>query len=61
MFPGDSASLAALQFGDAAAVVAAIISGAHIVRVHDVEQILPAVRIADAVTLAGGRGAPSKS
>jgi len=46
-----------LQFGDAAAVAAAILNGAHIVRVHDVEQIAPAVRIADAIALAAGRGA----
>ncbi|MBI4165758.1 MAG: dihydropteroate synthase [Acidobacteria bacterium] len=36
-----------LLFGDAAAVVASILSGAHIVRVHDVAAMLPAVRIAD--------------
>jgi dihydropteroate synthase len=38
-----------LLSGDAAAVVAAILAGAHIVRVHEVDAILPAVRIADAV------------
>jgi dihydropteroate synthase len=43
----------ALQLGDAAAVVAAILGGAHIVRVHDVASILPAVRIADAVLAVG--------
>ncbi len=43
---------AALQLGDAAAVVASILAGAHIVRVHDVAGILPAVRIADAVLAA---------
>jgi dihydropteroate synthase len=37
------------QMGDAAAVVAAILSGAHIVRVHDVAAMLPAVRMADAM------------
>ncbi len=42
----------ALQLGDAAAVVASILAGAHIVRVHDVAGILPAVRIADAVLAA---------
>jgi dihydropteroate synthase len=42
----------ALQPGDAAAVVASILAGAHIVRVHDVAAILPAVRIADAVLAA---------
>jgi dihydropteroate synthase len=38
-----------LRMGDAAAVVAAILGGAHIVRVHDVAAIMPAVRIADAL------------
>jgi dihydropteroate synthase len=37
---------------DAAAVVASILGGAHIVRVHDVAGVLPAVRIADAVLTA---------
>ena len=46
----------ALQLGDAAAVVASILGGAHIVRVHDVGAILPAVRIADAVLAAGLEG-----
>jgi dihydropteroate synthase len=41
--------LAALVTGDAAAVLAAILGGAHIVRVHDPAAILPAVRIADAL------------
>ena len=36
-----------LLFGTAAAVAAAILSGAHIVRIHDVRQMLPVVRIAD--------------
>ncbi|HET9179127.1 MAG TPA: dihydropteroate synthase [Terriglobia bacterium] len=45
-----------LPFGDAAAVAVAILNGAHIVRVHDVGEIVPAVRIADAVAEAGGRG-----
>ncbi|MGA8186139.1 MAG: dihydropteroate synthase [Terriglobia bacterium] len=45
-----------LPFGDAAAVAAAILNGAHIVRVHDVEQMAPAVRIADAVAQSAGRG-----
>jgi len=47
----------ALQVGDAAAIVAAILAGAHIVRVHDVGAVLPAVRIADAVLAASGRWA----
>lgn len=42
-----------LQSGDAAAVAASILAGAHIVRVHDVAAILPAVRVADALLLAG--------
>jgi len=43
---------ALLSAGDAAAVVAAILGGAHIVRAHDPAAILPAVRIADAVLAA---------
>jgi dihydropteroate synthase len=42
----------ALQLGDAAVVVASILAGAHIVRVHDVAAVLPAVRIADALLTA---------
>jgi len=49
---GDAAPL---QVGDAAAVAASILAGAHIVRVHDVAALLPAVRIADAI-LAASRG-----
>jgi len=45
-----------LPYSDAAAVTAAILNGAHIVRVHDVKQIAPAVRIADAVAQSAGRG-----
>jgi dihydropteroate synthase len=41
-----------LQLGDAAALVASILGGAHIVRVHDIAAVLPAVRIADAVLAA---------
>ncbi|HLI34516.1 MAG TPA: dihydropteroate synthase [Terriglobia bacterium] len=44
--------LAQLQYGDAAAVAAAILGGAHIVRVHDVAAIRPAARIADAILAA---------
>lgn len=36
-------------FGTAASVVAAIIRGAHIVRVHDVSQIVEVVRVTDAI------------
>ena len=50
-----------LPLGDAAAVTAAILNGAHIVRVHDVEEIVPAVRIADAVAQAAGRSGPRSS
>lgn len=44
-----------LLTADAAAVVAAILSGVHVVRVHDVAGLLPAVRIADALLEAHGR------
>ena len=47
----------ALEVADAAMVVAAILGGAHIVRVHDVAAILPAVRIADRILEAAGEGA----
>ena len=43
---------ALLPTGDAAVVTAAILGGAHIVRVHDPAAILPAVRVADAVLAA---------
>ena len=36
-----------LLFGTAAAVAASILQGAHILRVHDVRQMLPVARIAD--------------
>jgi dihydropteroate synthase len=42
-----------LQMADAGAVVAAILAGAHIVRVHEVAAMLPAVRLADALRAAG--------
>ncbi len=45
---------APLQSGDAAAVAASILGGAHIVRVHDVAALAPAARIADAILAAGG-------
>jgi dihydropteroate synthase len=50
------AALRGLDFGDAAAVVASILAGAHIVRVHHPAAVLPAVRIADAILRAGARG-----
>ena len=40
---------AAREFATAAAVTAAILNGAHIVRVHDVKSMLPAVQVADAI------------
>ena len=47
--PWSSPQAASLLLGDAAAVAASILGGAHIVRVHNVAAILPAVRIADAI------------
>lgn len=44
-----------LDLGDAAAAVAAVLGGAHIVRVHNVAAVLPAVRIADAILAAESR------
>ena len=46
-----------LRFGDAAALTAAILAGAHIVRVHGVAAMLPSIRIADAI-LAARRSRP---
>ncbi len=40
------------EFAGAAAATAAILGGAHIVRVHDVKAMLPAVRVADAIAAA---------
>jgi len=45
-----------LPTADAAAVVASILGGAHIVRVHDVAALLPAARIADAIRAARSTG-----
>ena len=47
-----------LLFGTAAAVTAAILNGAHIVRIHDVRQMLPVVHLADQF-LASGPGSAS--
>ena len=41
--------LAALRMGDAAAAALSVLGGAHVLRVHDVAAVLPAVRIADAI------------
>ena len=41
------------QFGTAATVVAAVLNGAHLVRVHDVKEMVDVVRVADALVAAG--------
>jgi dihydropteroate synthase len=43
------------EWGSAAAITAAILNGAHIVRVHDVKEISQAARIADLILSAAGR------
>jgi dihydropteroate synthase len=43
------------QWGTAAAVTAAILNGAHVVRVHDVSEAAQISRIADAIASAAGR------
>jgi dihydropteroate synthase len=40
------------QFGTAATVAAAILNGAHLVRVHDVKEMIDVVRVADALVAA---------
>jgi dihydropteroate synthase len=50
---------ARLEVGDAAMLTAAILEGVHIVRVHDVQAALPAVRIADALLAARTPHPPS--
>jgi 2-amino-4-hydroxy-6-hydroxymethyldihydropteridine diphosphokinase/dihydropteroate synthase len=40
------------QFGTAAAVSAAVLAGAHVVRVHDVKEMQEAVRVAAAIRVA---------
>lgn len=40
------------EFATAAAVTVAILGGAHIVRVHDVKSMIPAIQVADAVLAA---------
>ena len=42
------------DWGTAAAVTAAILQGAHIVRVHNVEKMVHVVRVADALRVATG-------
>jgi dihydropteroate synthase len=41
-------------FGTAAAVAAAVLAGAHVVRVHDVREMVQVVRVCDAIRRAGG-------
>ena len=43
-------------WGTAAAVTASVLAGAHIVRVHDVAQMVDVVRVADAIAAAGTAG-----
>jgi dihydropteroate synthase len=43
-------------WGTAAAVTAAVLFGAHIVRVHDVPEMVQVVRVADAMRRAEGKG-----
>jgi dihydropteroate synthase len=45
--------------GTIAAVVAAVLGGAHMVRVHDVRAVSRAVRVADAIAHAGGNSSVS--
>jgi dihydropteroate synthase len=40
--------------GTAAAVAASVLGGAHVVRVHDVAEMVEVVRVCDAVVRAGG-------
>jgi dihydropteroate synthase len=49
------------EFATAAAVTAAILNGAHLVRVHDVRAIAPAVRIADAIAAFAATPAAERS
>ncbi|MFY9554787.1 MAG: dihydropteroate synthase [Blastocatellia bacterium] len=41
-------------FGTAASVATAIVRGAHIIRVHDVQQMVEAARVTDAIVASGG-------
>jgi len=51
---GEDAAVEDRQYGSVAAMVASILHGAHIVRVHDVASAVDAAAVADAV-LAGGK------
>jgi dihydropteroate synthase len=50
---GEDAPADARLIGSVAAVVASVMKGAHIVRVHDVKETVEAVRIADAIVGSG--------
>jgi dihydropteroate synthase len=43
-------------FGTAAAVAACVLGGAHVVRVHDVKEMVQVARLCDAILAAGGSG-----
>jgi dihydropteroate synthase len=43
-------------WGTAAAVAAAVLAGAHVLRVHDVPEMLQVARLADAIRGDGDRG-----
>ncbi|HZT36280.1 MAG TPA: dihydropteroate synthase [Bryobacteraceae bacterium] len=49
------------EFATAAAVTAAILQGAHIVRVHDVQAMRPAVLVADAILAASAESEPAQA
>jgi dihydropteroate synthase len=49
------AETSARAWGTAATVTAAVLGGAHIVRVHDVSEMAQVVRVADAMFVAGAR------
>ena len=51
---GEDASPDQRLYGSLAAMVASILNGAHIVRVHDVRPVVEAAAIADAVLMASG-------
>jgi dihydropteroate synthase len=51
-FLGQSAE-SDLLMATAAAVTASVLAGAHMVRVHDVKEIVPVVQVADAILRAG--------
>ncbi len=50
---GERARRASATGRTAAAVTAAVLAGAHIVRVHAVEEMVQVVRVADAIRAAG--------